>query len=205
MAFTFYIDAYGFSNLVGHFLKIVSFYLIYKAIIQTGLTRPYDLLFRNLKQSEVLVREEKNKIQNYLDIAGVEIVVIDADQKVSLINKKGCEILGYDEKEILGKKWFDTFVPEKNRDEVRVGFEKLINGEIEPVEYFENPVLTRTGEERIIAWHHAVLRDEKENITNTLSSGEDITERKRMEEELRRSHNELKKGFGNGRRVGKSQ
>jgi len=52
MSFTFYIHAYGFSNLVGHFLKIVSFYLIYKAIIQTGLVKPYDLLFRDLKKSE---------------------------------------------------------------------------------------------------------------------------------------------------------
>ena len=191
LSFTSYIDAYGFSNLVGHFLKILSFYLIYKAIIETGLTRPYDLLFRNLKQSEVLVREEKNKIQNYLDIVEVILVVIDAEQKVSLINKKGCETLGYDEKEILGKKWLDTFVPEKNRDEVRMDFEKLMNGEIEPIEYFEKPVLTRTGEERMIAWHNAVLRDKKGNITNTLSSGEDITERKKMEEELRRSRDEL--------------
>jgi PAS domain S-box-containing protein len=184
LAFTFYIDAYGFSNLIGHFFKILSFYFIYKAIIETGLTRPYDLLFRNLKQSEMTVREEKNKIQNYLDIAGVILVVIDANQTVSLINKKGCEILGYDEEEILGKKWFDTFIPEKNRDGGRVSFEKLMKGKIETVEYFENPVLTKTGEERIIAWHNAVLRDEKGNVVNTLSSGEDITERKKMEKLL---------------------
>jgi len=193
LAFTFYIDAYGFSNLIGHFLKIASFYLIYKALIQTGLTRPYDLLFRNLKQSEALLFQEKNKIRNYLDIAGVVLVVIGGDQKVSLINKKGCEILGYDEKEILGKKWFGTFIPEKNRDEVREGLEKLMNGEIEPIEYSESPVLTKAGEQRMIAWHNAVLRDERGNIIHTLSSGEDITERKKMEEELRRSHDELEK------------
>jgi PAS domain S-box-containing protein len=193
LAFTFYINAYGFSNLLGHFFKIVSFYLIYKALIEMGLTRPYDLLFRNLKQSEMMVREEKNKIQNYLDIAAVILVVIDADQKVSLINKRGCEILGYDEKEIVGKNWFDTFIPKKNREEVKAGFKKLMNGEIDPVEYLENPVLTKTGEERIIAWHNAVLRDEKGNVVNTLSSGEDITERKKMEEDLRRSRDELEK------------
>ena len=52
LAFTFYVDVYGLSNLIGHYFKILSFYLIYKAIIETGLTKPYDLLFRNLKQSE---------------------------------------------------------------------------------------------------------------------------------------------------------
>jgi len=52
LAFTFYVHVYGLSNLIGHYLKILSFYLIYKAIIETGLTKPYDLLFRNVKQSE---------------------------------------------------------------------------------------------------------------------------------------------------------
>jgi PAS domain S-box-containing protein len=191
LAFTFYIDAYGFSNLIGHFFKILSFYFIYKAIIETGLTKPYDLLFRNLKQSEVLLREEKNRIQNYLDIAGVMLVMIEADQNVSLINKKGCEILGYNENEMIGKNWLDTFIPEKNRDEVKAEFRKLADGEIHPAEYFENPILTRNGEERVIGWHNVVLRDEKGNITSTLSSGEDITERKRMAEELRKSRDEL--------------
>jgi len=64
LSFTFYIHAYGFSNMVGHFLKIVSFYLIYKAIIQTGLTKPYDLLFRNLKQREETLRDRTAQLED---------------------------------------------------------------------------------------------------------------------------------------------
>jgi signal transduction histidine kinase len=56
LAFTFYIHAYGLSNLLGHFLKIVSFYLIYRAVIVTGLTEPYAMLFRNLRQKEGALR-----------------------------------------------------------------------------------------------------------------------------------------------------
>ncbi|MCX5826730.1 MAG: hypothetical protein NTV58_01840 [Deltaproteobacteria bacterium] len=52
LAFTFYIDVYGFSNLVGHLLRLVSYYFMYKAIVETGLRKPYSLLFRNLKRSE---------------------------------------------------------------------------------------------------------------------------------------------------------
>ena len=63
LAFTFYIDVYGFSNLVGHFLKVVAFYLVYKALVETGLTRPYDLLFRNLKQSEEALRRAKDELE----------------------------------------------------------------------------------------------------------------------------------------------
>jgi signal transduction histidine kinase/GAF domain-containing protein len=56
LAFTFYVHAYGLSNLVGHYLKVVSFYLLYKAIVETGLQRPYAMLFRNLKQGEKVLR-----------------------------------------------------------------------------------------------------------------------------------------------------
>jgi signal transduction histidine kinase len=57
LAFTFYIDVYGISNFVGHLFKIGSFYLIYKAIIETGLVRPMDLIFTRLKTAN----EEKDK------------------------------------------------------------------------------------------------------------------------------------------------
>jgi diguanylate cyclase (GGDEF)-like protein len=56
MAFTAYVSVYGFSNMLGHLLILVSFYLIYKAIIETGLTKPFDLMFRNLKRSEEELR-----------------------------------------------------------------------------------------------------------------------------------------------------
>ncbi|UCB46301.1 MAG: histidine kinase [Spirochaetota bacterium] len=63
IAFIFYVDVYGFSNLVGHFLKIISFYLIYKALIETGLVRPFDLLYRDLKQSENELRESEIRLK----------------------------------------------------------------------------------------------------------------------------------------------
>ncbi|MGK5092137.1 MASE3 domain-containing protein [Deltaproteobacteria bacterium TL4] len=70
LAFTFYISNYGFSNLVGHYLKIASFYLIYKSIIETGLARPYLLLFKELKQSEtnlISKIEELKETQRHLE------------------------------------------------------------------------------------------------------------------------------------------
>ncbi len=137
-------------------------------------------------------KKEQLLSQKYLDLVGVIIVAIDADQKVNLINKKGCQILGYKESEIVGKNWFDHFIPEGIRDTVKEAFVKLMAGEIEAVEHFENPVLAKSGEERVIAWHNAVLKDEKGHITGTLSSGEDITERQRNEEILRRSEAEIR-------------
>lgn len=133
------------------------------------------------------LREEKNKAQKYLDVAGVIFTVIGADQKVILINKKGCEVLEYEENEIIGKNWFDLFLPQSVREQVKAVFVKLMAGEIEPVEYFQNPVLTKTGEERIIAWHNAVLRDEDGKIYAALGSGEDITEKLMLEQQIRQA------------------
>jgi signal transduction histidine kinase len=57
LAFTSYVSVYGFSNLVGHLFKIISFYLVYRAIIATALVKPYRVLFRDLKQSEEDLRQ----------------------------------------------------------------------------------------------------------------------------------------------------
>ncbi|MCL6472554.1 MAG: SpoIIE family protein phosphatase [Firmicutes bacterium] len=77
MSFTLYTDPYGFTNLLGHFLKIISFYLIYKAIIETGLVRPYGLLFRELKQTEEAVRESEEKYRRLFNNSNEGIVVCD--------------------------------------------------------------------------------------------------------------------------------
>ncbi|HEY5158890.1 MAG TPA: HD domain-containing phosphohydrolase, partial [Anaerolineales bacterium] len=135
------------------------------------------------KQTEEALQKEKGRAQQYLDIAGVLLVVLAADQKVILINKKGCEILGYVEQEIVGRSWFD-FLPQDEKDRVGGAFDQIMAGEIEPMEYFENPVLTKSGQERLVAWHNSVFTDEAGRIIGVVSSGEDITERKRAEKRI---------------------
>jgi len=142
------------------------------------------------KQAERLLRKERDRAQKYLDVAGVMLVAIDAEQRVGLINKKGCEILGYNEDEIVAKNWFDNFLPKRIKEEVKGVFNKLLCGEADAPEYYENPVLTKDGAERLIAWHNTVLRDDKGKVIATLGSGEDITERKLAEEALRKSEHE---------------
>ena len=66
LAFTFYVSVFGLSNLIGHMLKIISFFLIYKAIVQTGLSKPFNLLFRDLKKNEESLRHERNKLSKAL-------------------------------------------------------------------------------------------------------------------------------------------
>ena len=133
------------------------------------------------------LREERDKAKQYLNVARVMILALNLEGDITLINKRGCEVLGYNEEEIIGKNWFDLCVPENIREDVARTFEKLIAGAIEVSEYYENPILTRDGEERIIAWKNTIVRNKAGDIIGSLSSGEDITDRKRAEAELIRS------------------
>jgi len=135
---------------------------------------------------------EENKFQKFLDFAGVIILIVEADQRISYINKMGCETLGYNKKDVIGKNWFDNFVPERIRNKVKSVFDELMIGKIEPsVEYFENPIITKKGQERIIEWHNTVLKNDQGKIYATLSSGRDVTERKKAEEVLYHERNNL--------------
>ncbi len=128
------------------------------------------------KAAERALRQERELAHSYLEVAGVIMVALDETGAVKLINRKGCAVLGGTPGDITGRNWFDTFVPERQRMEVRRVFAGLMSGELEPLEYHENPLLTLQGEERLVAWHNALLRDETGRVVGTLSSGEDVTE-----------------------------
>jgi PAS domain S-box-containing protein len=137
-----------------------------------------------IKTARRMAVAERDKAQQYLDIAGVMMVVLDVEGRIKLLNKRGCEILECTESRALGKDWFSAFLPESVRKNARGVFCNLITGRGDAVEYFENLILTATGQEKLIAWHNTVIRDENGEIVGTLSSGLDITEQKAAEEAL---------------------
>ncbi len=96
LAFTFYVDAYDFSNMIGHFSKIISFYLIYKAIIETGLVRPYDLLFRNLKKNEEVLRESEEKYRTMMETMVDAVYICSSDFRVAYMNPAMIRRIGRD-------------------------------------------------------------------------------------------------------------
>ncbi len=73
LAFTLYTHPYGLANFIGHLFKLVSFYLIYRAIIVTGLTRPVDLLFRDLKGRERELQDLNDELDGYARMVSHDI------------------------------------------------------------------------------------------------------------------------------------
>ncbi len=143
-------------------------------------------------EAEKAIRKERDKAQMYLDVAGVMLMAINDTGEVTLINEKGCEVLGYSEGEVIGKNWFDNFLPEQVREEIISVSKKLLDGEVAPVTYYENPIVTKTGEEKTIAWHNTILKNDNGRIIGHFSSGADITEQKHREAEKAKLEEQLR-------------
>ena len=112
----------------------------------------------------------------------VILLALDLDGRITLINRNGCDLIGWTEHELLGQDWIETCVPVRLRAAVRKTFDGLLGGDFSIV---ENAVLTRSGEERLIEWRNTVLRDDGGAVIGTLSSGTDVTERQQAVEALR--------------------
>lgn len=144
------------------------------------------------KRIEDALLYERNRAQGYLDTVETILVALDAQGRITTINRKACQILGYQEEELIGRSWFATCLPQPEGEEVIFPyFLEIIAGKLEGTEYLENPVVTRGGELRDVAWHNATLRDEEGHIFGTLSAGEDITDRKRAAMALKESNDRI--------------
>jgi PAS domain S-box-containing protein len=138
------------------------------------------------KQAESTLRQERDLKQRYLDTAQTLMLALDAEGRITMINRAGCALLGYAESELLGRLWFETALPQPDgMERVYPVYLRIMAGDLQTAEYFENEVLCRDGSQRLIAWHNAYLTDDAGEVIGTLSSGEDITERRKAEVALK--------------------
>jgi diguanylate cyclase (GGDEF)-like protein/PAS domain S-box-containing protein len=142
------------------------------------------------------LENEKDLAKEYLNIAGVLLLVLNEKGEITLINKKGCSILGAKEEDIIGKNWFDHFIPKENRSEIKQIFKTVFEDPKNQVSHYENPIINAKGEQRIISWNNSMLYKEGK-VIGILSSGEDVTEMKRTHEKLKENEERFRKLFEN--------
>ena len=185
LAFTDYLSVYGPLNMIGHLLKIVSFYLLYKAIIQTSLVSPWNVLFRNLKQSEQALRQSRDTLQAVLDAAPAGMMVAEASGCILLANAATQSIFGS---------------PLMTNDQVSQGdyrISRLDGAQIAPDQWplslaltgrnvaDEEILVTRAdGTQAIILANATPLRTDGGKTWGAVMVFQNITERKRAEAEL---------------------
>ena len=173
LAFTLYVDVYGITNMVGHFLKFGGFYLIYKAIIETGLARPYDLLFRELKKSE-------DRYRRIVDTAQEGVWAIDFEKRTTYVNQRMADILGYNIEEMLGRPVFD-FCGDDGRREISARVETRKLG---ARDQYETTMFRKDGVKIWVNISAAPILGNSGEYAGSFAMISDITGRKKADEEI---------------------
>ncbi|PKN35371.1 MAG: hypothetical protein CVU61_03615 [Deltaproteobacteria bacterium HGW-Deltaproteobacteria-19] len=98
-AFTFHADGYGFLDTLGNVFRVLAFWLLYLALVRTGLQRPHELLFRSLKSSEETLRESEEQFRSLAEESAVGVLVLQ-DSRIRYVNRRIAEMFGFHPSEI---------------------------------------------------------------------------------------------------------
>ncbi|WP_320036356.1 PAS domain S-box protein [Halarcobacter sp.] len=139
------------------------------------------------KSIQDTILEQTKTMQLYLDIVDVAIVVVNKQGNITLVNRKTCEILDHEEHSILGKNWFNNFVGKKDRQKEIFDFVNAINNKVDISEKIQYNVICSDDKERTILWRRRYIYDDKKTISGMISSGEDITELLKLEDDKKRN------------------
>lgn len=169
LCFTLYADPYGLLNQMGHFLKIVSFYLIYRAIVVTALTRPYDLLFREIKRSE-------ERFRSIIENAPFGYYRVGRDGTWQYVNPVWEHMHGLSLHEVIGKS-FEITQTEDDVEQARDIVRRALAGESIGGEFSR---LTASGEVEYHTFNVQPVREGGE-IVAIEGFADDVTSLKRAE------------------------
>jgi PAS domain S-box-containing protein len=136
-------------------------------------------------RAEMRLREAERRFRSLLDNVKLVAVGLNREGRVDYANPYLSELTGYTVEEMRGKDWFQTFIPKRDRPAIGTLFSEIMAAGI--YSYHENPILTKDGEERLIAWNNSMLLDTDGTPVGTMSIGKDITEQVQMEARIRES------------------
>ena len=180
LAFTFYVSAYGFSNLVGHILKIIAFFLLYKAIIEIGLETPFDLVFRRLKISEQKITEAFSELDQMFN-AALPLRIIDLDCKIIKVNDTFCGLFHINREAILGEICYEVFPHEFCHTE-KCSMKHISSGK---EEYnFETHQTLIDGTDLTLIVNSVPYRNPSGELLGLIQNYTDITIRKKAEQQI---------------------
>ncbi|MBE0416650.1 MAG: SpoIIE family protein phosphatase [Coriobacteriia bacterium] len=185
LAFTLYVDPYGAWNFVGHLLKVVTFFLLYRAIVETALVRPLDVLFQNLQRTAEKLKESEVRFRSTFEQATIGIAQISLDGRWLRLNHRLAEIAGHSLEDLTQMLPEDITHPDDRPAEVAL-IRRLIDGEIDEYRLEKRYI----GKDGSIAWvevSRTLMRGADSVPMYFIATVEDIGERKEREENLRRS------------------
>jgi PAS domain S-box-containing protein len=142
-----------------------------------------------LKQNEALLRSVHRRERQYLGVVHDILIVLDTELCIRLASRSACKLLGRSEAELVGKRWVEEFVPQDRVVMVQTILQQVLSGTLE--EDYEYPIVTGTGEERVISWRSGLLKEGSGNLSGVVCSGEDLTMLRQANAALERSEERL--------------
>jgi PAS domain S-box-containing protein len=178
LAFTTYAGVFDFANLLGHLFKIISFYLIYKAVIETGLTRPYDLLFRDLYRRREHLRVTLTSI-------GDAVITTDGEGRITFLNPVAESLTGWPDAEAKGKPLEEVFriINRDSREVVDNPVHKVLATCKIVLLANHTLLIRRDGVENPIDDSASPILDREGQIQGVVLIFRDVTEREKAEAE----------------------
>lgn len=188
LTFTQYVSVYGPANEVGHYLLLISAYLIYRGVLVTGLVRPYQFLFRDLKRHEERLSElvtertaqlarSESLTRTFIEHSPALIYLADADGRLTLTNPAFRELAKLPDQEILGKGIFDIFPSTAattiNRHDQRARQQR------KPITVTD--VVALENDQRMFEAVHFPILDENGLLTGSGAIATDVTEHRKAQ------------------------
>jgi PAS domain S-box-containing protein len=130
-------------------------------------------------------RAYEQRFRQTLEDIGLVALMVDPQGRLTFCNHFLLELTGWRREEVIGSEWIQRFVPDEQQDMVRRVLDRLARHGEFPAE-FEGEVCTRRGERRLIAWNNTLARDADGRLVGLTAIGEDITERRRAEDQVRK-------------------
>ncbi len=193
LAFTFYVSVFDFSNLIGHILKIIAFFFIYKAIIEIGIMNPFGLLLRKLKLSDESIRQKADDLEyaysefNQIFNASLPLRIISKDCEIIRVNQTYTDLFHIPEKQIIGMKCYDPALTPLGHlcDTELCSMKQIEKGK----DYYEYELTTKldAGIEMVSIVQSVPYKNTKGEFVGIIQNFTNITERSKFEAAMKKS------------------
>jgi PAS domain S-box-containing protein len=194
LAFTHYVSVYGDFNMAGHLLKVISFLLFYKAIVQASLKDPYRGLFRELKQQEEALRESEERYRTTMESIGDAVIAVDRSGAVTFMNRVAAELTGWRSEEALRQPLAQVFaiINEKTRKPADNPVERVIRDGHVIALANHTTLISRDGREIPIEDSAAPITSADGKMLGVVMVFHDVTEKRRAETALSESETQYR-------------
>ncbi len=145
-------------------------------------------LYRDLSEQKRFVSEILNQMPSI-------VLVLSPEGRVKYVNASIERVLGYKTEEVLGRDWFDHFLPFADRESIRFVFEDILKGRAGAHSIVENEILAKDGSPRPILWSNGVIKDAEGRLSAVVSLGQDVTEVMKNERALRKRADEMERFY----------